>query len=183
VNLNWLSLLGISVALGADALAVSIAAGLALKTVTPRHVFRLSFHFGLFQFVMPIVGRLAGRQLTGLLSVYNRWAAFGLLLYVGGKMLWEARREKTGGFDPTRGLPLVTLSLATSLDALAVGLSMALLGVSVWAPSVVFGTVAAGMTAAGILLADRLGPRWEYWGEAIGGIVLILTGLKLVVSG
>ncbi len=183
MNPGWLSLAGVSVALGMDALAVSIAAGLMLKTVTLRHVFRLSFHFGLFQFLSAVVGWLAGKQLTGVLSVYNRWAAFGLVLYVGGKMLWEARREKRADFDPTRGLTLVTLALATSIDALAVGMSLALLGVSIWMPSAVIGTVAAGMTATGILLADRLGPRWEAWGEAIGGIVLIVVGLKLVVSG
>jgi putative Mn2+ efflux pump MntP len=183
MSAGWLSLLGVSVALGMDALAVSIAAGLALKTVTPRHVLRLSFHFGLFQFLMPVAGWLAGQQLTGVLSVCNRWAAFGLVLCVGGKMLWGARREKKARVDPTRGLTLVMLSLATSVDGLAVGLSMALLGVSVWMPSLVIGTVAAAMTAAGILLADRLGPRWEAWGEAIGGTVLILVGLKLLVSG
>jgi putative Mn2+ efflux pump MntP len=180
---DWISLLALSLALGMDALAVSIAAGLALKTVTPRHVFRLSFHFGLFQFLMPIVGWLAGKQLTGLLSVYNRWAAFGLVLYVGGKMLWEARRGKKAAQDPTRGLTLITLSLATSVDGLAVGLSLALVGASIWVISALIGIVAAGMAATGLLLADRLGPRWESWGEAIGGIVLILVGLKFAVSG
>ena len=182
MNFNWLSLLAISLALGMDALAVSIAVGLIVKTVTPRRVFRLSFHFGLFQFLMPIVGWLAGRQLAGIPSAYHRWAAFGLVCLVGGKMLWGARREKKADFDPTRGLALVTLSLATSIDALAVGMSMALLGVSIWGPSVVIALVAAGMTAIGILLADRLGPRWEHWGEAIGGIVLILVGLKMLIG-
>ena len=87
----WLSLLGIAVGLAMDAFAVSIAAGLAIASVTPRHVFRISFHFGLFQFIMPIIGWLAGGQLRAYAGDYNRWVAFGLLGYVGGRMLWEAR--------------------------------------------------------------------------------------------
>ena len=148
MELTWLSLLGLSVGLAADAFAVAVAAGLVIDAVTPRHVFRLGFHFGLFQFMMPIVGWLAGEQLAAHLGGYDRWMAFMLLGYVGGKMLWEARRKKDAesNRDPTRGLTLLTLSLATSLDALAVGVSMALLGVSVWTPSVVIGVVTAALT-------------------------------------
>jgi manganese efflux pump family protein len=183
MELTWLSLLGLSVGLAADAFAVAVAAGLVIDEITPRHVFRLGFHFGLFQFMMPIVGWLAGEQLAAYLGGYAPWLAFGLLGYVGGKMLWEARREKNAesGKDPTRGLTLLTLSLATSLDALAVGVSMALVGVSVWAPSVIIGLVTAALTAAGISLGGRIGSRWARWAEAAGGIVLILIGLKVLL--
>ena len=112
---------------------------------------------------------------------YDHWVAFGLLVFVGGRMLWEARSEKKAektGRDPTRGLMLVTLSIATSLDALAVGVSMAMLGVSVWIPAVVIGVITAGLSAIGITFGGRIGPRWERWAEAGGGIVLILIGLK-----
>jgi manganese efflux pump family protein len=181
----WLSLLGIAVGLAMDAFAVSIAAGLAVASVTPRHVFRISFHFGLFQFMMPIIGWLAGGQLTAYFGRYNRWAAFALLAYVGGRMLWEAHREKQADRerDPTRGLTLVTLSIATSLDALAVGVSMALLGVSIWIPSVVIGIITAALSAVGITFGGRIGPRWERWAEAAGGIVLIAMGAKVLWLG
>jgi len=181
----WFSLLGIAVGLAMDAFAVSIAAGLAVASVTPRHVFRISFHFGLFQFMMPIVGWLAGGQLAAYAGEYNRWVAFGLLVYVGARMLWEARSEKKAenGRDPTRGLMLVTLSIATSLDALAVGVSMAFLGVSVWIPAVVIGIVTAALSAIGITFGGRIGPRWERWAEAAGGIVLIAIGLKVLCLG
>jgi manganese efflux pump family protein len=185
MNLSVLSLLGIAVGLAMDAFAVSIAAGLAVASVTPRHVFRISFHFGLFQFMMPIIGWLAGGQVAAYFGQYDHWAAFGLLVYVGGRMLWEAHREKKpeNERDPTRGLTLVTLSIATSLDALAVGVSMALLGVSVWIPAVVIGCITAALSAVGITFGGRIGPRWQRWAEAAGGFVLIAIGLKVLCMG
>jgi manganese efflux pump family protein len=186
MDLSLLSLLGIAVGLAMDAFAVSVAAGLAVDAVTPRHVFRIGFHFGLFQFFMPIIGWLAGGQLTAYFGTYDRWIAFALLVYVGGRMLWEAHREKKAeetGRDPTRGLMLVTLSIATSIDALAVGVSMAFLGVRVWIPAVVIGLVTAALSAVGITFGGRIGPRWEHWAEAGGGIVLILIGVKALFPG
>ena len=184
MELGWLALLALSVGLAMDAFAVAVAAGLTLGRVTPRHVFRLGFHFGLFQFMMPIVGWLAGKQLTVYIQAYDHWLAFTLLSYVGGKMLLEAffQKDSNAAGDPTRGLRLVALSVATSIDALAVGLSMALWGVSVWFPSVVIGVVAATMTAVGITFGSRIGGRWGRWAEVAGGVVLILIGLKLLMS-
>jgi manganese efflux pump family protein len=184
MELSWLALLALSVGLAMDALAVAVAAGLTIGTVTPRHVFRLGFHFGLFQFMMPIIGWLAGESLTAYIDGYDCWLAFALLGYVGGKMLWEARgpRDPENSNDPTRGLRLVTLSVATSIDALAVGMSMALLGVSVWFPSVVIGAVTAALTAVGISFGAQIGSRWGRWAEVTGGLVLILLGLKFLIG-
>jgi len=151
--------------------------------VTPRHTFRIAFHFGLFQFLMPIIGWLAGEQLIRYIHDYDRWIAFGLLAFVGGKMLWEAwgNKESKTDSDPTRGLMLVTLSVATSIDALAVGMSMALLGVSILLPSIVIGVVTVALSALGITFGGRIGPRWQRWAEIAGGLVLILIGLKILV--
>jgi putative Mn2+ efflux pump MntP len=184
MDFSWLSILGIAVGLAMDAFAVSVAAGLSLAQVTYRHVFRLAFHFGLFQFLMPILGWLAGKQVAESIRAYDHWVAFGLLTYVGGKMLWEARRERPpgAGTDPTRGLMLVTLSLATSIDALAVGLSMGLLGVKIILPSVVIGVVTASLCTVGILFGARIGSRWGRYAAATGGIVLIVIGLRIVLS-
>jgi putative Mn2+ efflux pump MntP len=178
-------MLGLAVGLAADAFAVSIVAGLTLKNVTPRHVFRLAFHFGLFQFLMPILGWCAGDLLAEKLQDYDHWVAFALLCYVGGKMFWEARshKEAEDSVDPTRGLRLVTLSVATSIDALAVGLSMAFMGVSVWIPSVVIGLVTATLTSFGIFFGSRIGSRWGQWAEIGGGIVLIVIGFKVLLVG
>ena len=167
-----------------DALAVSIVAGLAVAPVTPRQMFRLAFHFGLFQFMMPIFGWLAGREVVVYVRAYDHWVAFGLLACVGGKMLLEARQEKTldRNVDPTRGLMLVALSVATSIDALAVGLSMGLVRVSIWVPSAVIGLVAAMLSAVGIGFGSRLGPRWGRRAEFLGGIVLLVIGVRILIA-
>jgi putative Mn2+ efflux pump MntP len=182
MELGWLGILGIAVGLALDAFAVSVVVGLTLATVTPRHVFRLAFHFGLFQFLMPIIGWLAGEGLAAQIGGFDHWVAFALLGGVGVKMLWEARGQKDFDptRDPTRGLSLVTLSVATSLDALAVGASMALAGISVWRPSVVIGMVAAALTTIGITFGVRIGSRRGRWAEVVGGCVLILIGVKIL---
>lgn len=185
MELSWPALLGLAIGLAMDAFAVAVAAGMVLDTVTPRHVFRLGFHFGLFQFMMPVIGWVAGTQLAGNIKQYDHWVAFLLLAYVGGRMLWEARGERSerNASDPTRGLKMVTLSVATSIDALAVGVSMAFMGVSVWLPSVVIGVVAGTLTAIGIGFGSRIGSRWGRWAEVAGGIVLIGIGLKVLLTG
>jgi putative Mn2+ efflux pump MntP len=180
---NWLELLGISVGLAMDAFAVAAAVGVRLEAVTPRHAFRLAFHFGLFQFVMLVIGWLAGTRLSDAVGAYDQLAAFGLLSVVGGKMLWDALdgRSRRTDADPTRGLMLATLSLATSVDALAVGVSMALMRISVWMPSVVIGLVAAAATAVGIHFGGRLGLRWGRVAELCGGVVLLLISLQPLI--
>jgi putative Mn2+ efflux pump MntP len=181
---NWPNLLGISVGLAMDAFAVSIVAGLRVAPVTRRHTFRLAFHFGLFQFMMPIFGWLAGNELVEYIGGYDHWIAFALLAFVGGKMLLEACGEKDSEIkvDPTRGWMLVTLSVATSLDAFAVGLSMAFLGISVWVPSVVIGLVAAALSAIGAIFGGYLGRGCGRWAEFAGGCVLLLIGLRILVT-
>lgn len=167
-----------------DAFAVSIAVGLVLARVTPRHAFRMAFHFGLFQFLMPILGWLVGRDAIAIVAVFDHWLAFAMLGFIGVKMLREANQESSFDptKDPTRGLSLITLSIATSLDALAVGLSMAFIGVSVWLPSVLIGLVACILSAAGIVFGNRIGPQWGPWAERVGGCVLIFIGLRILVS-
>ncbi len=182
--MNWLSILGIAVGLALDALAVAIAAGLVIPRLTGRHVFRMAFHFALFQFLMPVIGWFVGRTLSGLVRAFDHWVAFGLLAVIGGKMLWEASSNHGVGNrgDPTRGWLLVTLSIATSIDALAVGLSLAFLDVSVWTPSVVIGLVTAVLTGIGIRFGSRIGRRFGVLAEIAGGVVLIAIGLRILAS-
>jgi len=182
--LEPLPLLGIALGLAMDAFAVAVAAGIALGYVVPRQAFRLSFHFGLFQFLMPIAGWLAGMTVAQYITAYDHWLAFGLLGYVGGKMIWESiadHGEKFKG-DPTKGSSLVVLSFATSIDALAVGLSMALLGVPVLLPAVVIGLVAAGMTLVGLHLGRHTGSMLGPWMERVGGLILLAIGIKIVLE-
>ena len=182
--MNWLNLSGIAIGLAMDAFAVSIVAGLTIDDVTPRHVFRIAFHFGLFQFMMPVLGWLAGSTVSSEVVAYGHWLAFAVLGIIGGKMLLEARSGsgRVAKRDPSRGWRLVALSVATSIDALAVGMSMAFLQVSVWMPCVVIGLVAAAFSAVGIMFADRALQRWERAADLIGGCILILIGVRIVVS-
>lgn len=182
--MNWLTLLGIALGLAMDALAVAVATGLTLPRITFRHIFRLSFHFGLFQFMMPILGWLAGRTVSTYINAFDHWIACALLSFIGGKMLWEAYfdHEAAAREDPTRGLMLVTLSVATSIDALAVGLSLAFLDVSIWFPSLVIGLVAGLLTLLGIRFGSQIGSRFGKWAETLGGLFLIAIGLRILIS-
>jgi putative Mn2+ efflux pump MntP len=179
----WTAIL-IAFGLAMDAFAVSIASGLAIPKVTGRHVFRMAFHFGLFQALMPIVGWFVGASVARHLAAWDHWIAMALLGFIGGKMLYEAIRgeAETSCADPTRGARLVTLSIATSIDALAVGLSLAMLGVSVWQPALVIGVITAALSTVGILFGSRLGCHWGTRAQVAGGLVLIAIGVRIVVS-
>lgn len=182
--MDWLTILGIAVALAMDAFAVALAAGVVLDPLTGRHLFRLGFHFGLFQAMMPIAGWLIGISVQKWISAYDHWIAFGLLAFVGVRMIKEAFEEDDdeAATDPTRGLTMVMLSIATSIDALAVGLTIAMLGVSVWGPAAVIGVVAGVLTVVGMLLGRRLGDKWGKRVEVCGGLVLCIIGLKILLE-
>jgi len=181
---NPVALLGLAAALAMDAFAVAVATGLYLRTVSGRQTFRLAFHFGLFQALMPVLGWVAGRTVADLLARWDHWVAFGLLLAIGGRMIWESRRgdEREGRGDPTRGVSLVVLSLATSMDALAVGLSLSLLDVEILWPAAVIGAVCAALTWAGLHLGRLAGgaARLGRWAERAGGIVLLAIGVHIL---
>ncbi len=175
----------IAIGLAMDALAVAIATSAVLREISGRQVFRLAFHFGLFQFLMPIIGWFAGRSIAGSMATWDHWIAFGLLAFVGGKAIYEAVHEQDGPArrgDPTRGLSLVFLSLATSIDALAVGLSFAMLGVRIWYASLIIGCITGTITTGGMLLGSRLGRHFGQHVEILGGLVLIGIGVKIVAQ-
>jgi putative Mn2+ efflux pump MntP len=183
--MDHLTLLGIAVALAMDAFAVALGTGMNLATLTGRHLFRLGFHFGLFQALMPIVGWLAGLTVQERIAAWDHWIAFGLLAFVGGHMLKEAfsaKDEHTAANDPTRGMSLVLLSVATSIDALAVGFTLSMLGVSIWWPALVIGLVAGALTVVGMLLGRRAGDQWGPRVEIVGGLILIGIGVKILVE-
>ena len=167
-----------------DAFAAAISAGVVLREISFGQVFRLSFHFGLFQFLMPIVGWFAGMTVSGLIADYDHWVAFCLLVFIGGKMIRDSFKEeqKIKTVDPTRGLTLIVLSIATSIDALAVGLSLGFLGVDILYPSVVIGIVAAAMTVAGMFFGKKLGQFFGKKIEILGGLILIGIGIKILVE-
>lgn len=182
--MNPVELAFLAIALAMDAFAVAVASGMVLATVGLRQTFRLSWHFGLFQALMPVIGWFLGQSVHAYIKDYDHWVAFALLTYIGVKMIREsfAEDELRHRVDPTRGWALVVLSVATSIDALAVGLSLSMLRLSIWFPALVIGLVAAVFTGIGLHLgrtvsrARRLG-RVAEWG---GGTVLIAIGGRIL---
>ena len=170
--------------LGMDACAVSIGAGATGRSSGTRAAFRLSFHFGLFQFLMPIIGWLAGYTIAGFITAVDHWIAFGLLAVIGGRMIRSGLgpEEDADTADPSRGWSLILLSIATSIDALAVGFSLAMVNITIWQPAVIIGLVTAAMSVAGLRLGDRLGARFGSRMEIAGGVILILIGVHILVD-
>ena len=182
--MDAITLTGLALALAMDAFAVALGTGAVLSRLTGRHLFRLGFHFGLFQALMPVIGWLAGLTIMQWVEAWDHWIAFSLLSIIGGRMIYEAfsDEEKTDDRDPTKGLSLVLLSIATSIDALAVGFSLSVIGVSIWMPALVIGLVAGVLTIVGMLLGGRIGDRWGTRVEIFGGLVLIAIGIKILIE-
>lgn len=184
--MNLLVVLGMAFALAMDAFAVSLGLGLNLVRASAVQTFRLAFFFGLFQFLMQVLGWNAGMTVIGLIESYDHWVAFALLVGVSGKMILES--FKSGGSvqikksDPTKGISLFILSVATSLDALAVGLSLAALGLRILYPAVIIGIVAFLMSVVGMKLGPWLGRMVGKRAELVGGLILILIGIKILAD-
>lgn len=172
----------IAVALGIDAFAVAVGAGSYFGNTSSRQKFRLSFHFGLFQFLMPVIGWIAGAEIVGVIADYDHWVAFLILAFIGGKMIKESfsDSEATITADITRGMSLISLSVATSIDALAVGFSIGIIGGNIILPSIIIGLTAAAMTLVGIKFGEKLSERFGSRITFAGGVVLIIIGLNIV---
>ena len=184
------AILIISVALSMDAFAVALAAGMRLQCLHLSQVGRMAGVFGFFQFLMPVAGWFLGLSVQQYIEAYDHWVAFSLLAFVGLRMLkeaWESRgkSEKDDDracADPTTGGTILFLGIATSVDALAVGLSMAILGTDIWVPALSIGVVCFCITAFGMYLgcwAGKVGRLGEKAG-ALGGIVLLCIGLNIL---
>jgi putative Mn2+ efflux pump MntP len=177
--------LALAVALAMDAFAVSIASGVSLRNVSARQTFRLAWHFGLFQAMMPIIGWGAGFTVRSLIEAYDHWVAFALLVFVAQGMLRSAFKggpAEADAKDPTKGMTMVMLSVATSIDALAVGLSLSMINVSIWTPALIIGLVAGAFTTAGMHLGKVIGSMTQLsrWAEMTGGIVLLAIGINIL---
>jgi len=177
--------IGIALGLAMDAFAVAIATSMVLRSVSPRQVFRLAFHVGLFQAMMPVIGWWAGRFVGAQILAWDHWVAFGLLAGVGTRAIHQAarpgRQEQRNEADPTRGLSLVILSIATSIDALAVGTTFGLLQVRIWYTVAIIGIVTCMLTVIGMIWGAYLGARLGRFVEILGGLVLIAIGITIVI--
>ncbi|MGB9586219.1 MAG: manganese efflux pump MntP family protein [Anaerolineales bacterium] len=170
--------------LAMDAFAVSLGVGTGNQANLTRSKLRLAFHFGIFQSGMTLLGWIGGHTIENLIRSYDHWLAFFLLAYVGGKMILAGLRinQETYASDPSKGGLLVMLSFATSMDALAVGLSMAMIGSAVVLPAIVIGLVTFALSMIGLFFGDQLGRVFGKRMEVLGGIILIGIGLRILIS-
>lgn len=181
-------LLMVSVGLSMDAFAVAVCKGLCMKRVNWTHALVIALFFGGFQALMPVVGWALGTQFAALITPVDHWIAFGLLAFIGGKMLADAFRE---GTDEERACPaderldlreLTMLAVATSIDALAVGITLAFLGVSIVVAAALIGVVTFALSFLGVAVGNQFGSRFEKPAAIAGGVVLILIGAKILLE-
>jgi len=182
--MSFTSIFLIALALSMDAFSVAMAIGAAGRGHASGAVIRLATAFGIFQFVMPILGWLLGKTVVSYISDYDHWIAFGLLLIVGLRMIKEYfdKDEKERTKDPTKGWSLLILSIATSIDALAVGVSFAFFDVNIYYASAIIGVVCFIITALGMIFGKALSRILGKKAVLLGGIVLIGIGIKIVVE-
>ena len=182
MDISLVLIVGLGVSL--DCLAVAIAGSVSMRSISARQVLRASAAFGVFQAAMLTLGWLAGNSMVDLIGRFDHWVAFGLLALVGGKMLWEAWRgdEDHESVDITRGLPLLTLSIATSIDSLAVGLTLGFMESSIPIAALIVGCVTFLISAAGFWAGRKIGPFFGRWAEVLGALVLIGIGIRILVA-
>ncbi len=173
----------ISLALAMDAAAVCLGAAASGFAENKRAVFRLAFHFGLFQALMPLVGYFIGTGFAGFVQTASPFIAFGLLLFVGGRMVMSGldKSEDIISKDPSRGMTMVALSVAVSIDAMAVGVSFALMGITIWTPVLLIGLVTALVSWLAVCIGRYLGTRFGKPMEIFGGLVLVGIGLRILL--
>lgn len=174
----------ISIGLAMDAFGVSIGKGLTMPSGANGRKVTLAFLFGLFQFIMPLLGWLIGRQFIDIISEWDHWIIFGLLTYLGIAMIREGLGDDEDEEDKQfLGIwEMIMLSLATSLDAMAVGLTFAFLPINVWEASSMIGIITFGISLIGIYLGKFMGRFVGKYADILGGGVLILIGLKIVLQ-
>ena len=176
----------IAVGLSMDAFAVSVCKGLGMQRLNMGQAVVIALFFGGFQALMPVIGWAVGAQFAHFVSTYAHWIAFALLAFVGGKMLWDAFHEDEGedaGLFKLELGDLLMLAIATSIDALAVGVSFAFLDVAIAPSAALIGVTTFALSIAGVVIGNQFGSRWEKPATIAGGIVLILIGLKVLLEG
>lgn len=182
--MEWHSMVLIAIGLAMDAFAVSLGVGTSGSANSLRTIFRLAFHMGLFQGLMTFLGWLAGSSIANLISSVDHWIALGLLAFVGIRMIRSGLDPdaELHSNDPSRGGTMVVVCIAVSIDAMAVGLSMAFLDIEVVTPSIVIGVITLLLSLVGLLAGSRLGERFGKRMEVLGGLILVGIGLRILFT-
>jgi putative Mn2+ efflux pump MntP len=182
--MEFISIFVIAFGLSMDAFAVSVASGAAYKELQIKHAFRMALFFGSFQAFMPLIGALAGMSFKAYIQQADHWIAFAILSIVGGKMIYESFKitEAEKNLHPSNILVLLTLSVATSIDALAVGITLSLVALNIIVSVIIIGLVTFVLSYIGVYTGKKFGHFFENKIEALGGLVLMALGVKILLQ-
>ena len=181
--MNVIELLILAVGLSMDAFAVAVCKGLALRKVKPVQMALVGLWFGGFQALMPVIGYLIGVQFSSYITAIDHWIAFALLALIGGNMVKEALSNEDEEADASLSFKkMLPLAVATSIDALAVGVSFAFLNVQIAPAAGSIGVVTFVLSAVGVKVGSLFGAKYKSRAELIGGVILILLGLKILLE-
>lgn len=183
----FMELFLIGVGLSMDAFAVSICKGLAMEKVNKKQAVVIGLYFGGFQALMPLIGWFLGVRFQKYITSIDHWIAFILLVFIGGKMIWEAVRDPDVQEIPEKDPPLkhkemLLLALATSIDALAVGITFAFLDTPIIEAIAIIGCTTFALSILGVVVGNFFGTRYKKKAEIAGGVILILIGLKILLE-
>ena len=188
--MSFIELLLVGIGLSMDAFAVSLCKGMNMRKLDYRRSFFIALFFGGFQAIMPLIGWMLGTQFEKYITRFDHWIAFILLGFIGGKMLWDAiKGEEVDDDDDCRTIgkaffiELTILAVATSIDALAVGITLALLpGTSIWLSISTIGVITFIISFGGVVIGNRFGVKFQRVSQIAGGVILILIGLKILLE-
>lgn len=182
--MDWITILIIALGLSMDAFAVSITSGFAIKNINNRRFILIPLFFGLFQAVMPLIGWFLGLSIRNIISSFDHWVAFFILFVVGCKMIFQSIRQipDEKKVDPLNIYVLLTLSIATSLDAFAVGISLSFLKTSIILPIFIIGIITFFLSWLGVYIGKMFGHFFENKIEFLGGLILIMIGVKILIG-
>lgn len=176
----------IGIGLSMDAFAVAVCKGLCMTKINKKHAVIIALFFGGFQFLMPVIGWLLGTQFEHYIVSFDHWIAFALLAIIGGKMIYEAvsdDEDEACSVDEKLDLKELTiLAIATSIDALAVGITFAFLKVSILPAAGLIGITTFTLSLAGVVIGNRFGSKYKKKAEICGGVILVLIGLKILLE-
>jgi manganese efflux pump family protein len=181
--LEFLTIFLIAIGLCFDSFAVSVSSGLMMKHINFFEAMRIAFSLAFFQALMPLIGWFAGKRISSYLSDYDHWIAFGLLLIIGLKMMWESQKpEESKTFNPLNLWFILYVSIATSIDALIVGVSFAFLKIDIFKSILIIGIVTFIISMLGIFFGKKAGAHLGKKMEILGGIILIIIGIKILIE-
>ena len=180
--MGFLELFLIGIGLSMDAFAVAICKGLSMRRIDRGQTLTIALFFGGFQALMPFLGWALGKQFEQYITDFDHWIAFALLAYIGGKMVWEALHSGDACPASFSLKELLVLAVATSIDALAVGVTFAFLKVNIGGAVAIIGCTTFVLSILGVLIGNRFGSRYKQRSELVGGAILVLIGTKILLE-